>query len=74
MLQELASRINEPAEGDPAKLDLDDTLVVITSEFGRTPAQEDAHGGLGQFGRHRVGVGHAGMTPRGSDKPAVLAA
>ena len=36
-LRELAAIINEPGEGDPNKLDLDDTMIVINTEFGRTP-------------------------------------
>ncbi|MEQ1569566.1 MAG: DUF1501 domain-containing protein [Myxococcota bacterium] len=37
MLQSLVDRINAPGEGDPAKIDLDKTMIVITTEFGRTP-------------------------------------
>ena len=37
MLQHLTSIINEPGEGDPTKINLDDTMVLITTEFGRTP-------------------------------------
>lgn len=33
--------INRPDEHDPDKLDLADTLIVITSEFGRSPTRED---------------------------------
>jgi hypothetical protein len=36
-LSELVARINLPGEGDPAKLDLDRTLVLLNTEFGRTP-------------------------------------
>ncbi|MEZ4385607.1 MAG: DUF1501 domain-containing protein [Nannocystaceae bacterium] len=49
----LAAAIADPAApgdaDDPTKLDLDDTLVVITSEFGRTPAREDEREGLGHW-------------------------
>lgn len=49
----LAAAIADPSsaddKADPTKLDLDDTLVVITSEFGRTPAREDERGGLGHW-------------------------
>lgn len=48
-LRVLADRINAPGEADPDKLDLDDTLVAITTEFGRTPAQEDEREGLGHW-------------------------
>ena len=36
MWSRLIDVINEPGEGDPNKLDLDDTLVVINTEFGRS--------------------------------------
>lgn len=44
VLAELAASINEPGEGDPNKLDLDDTLVALTTEFGRTPFAQGARG------------------------------
>ncbi|APR85922.1 Hypothetical protein A7982_11271 [Minicystis rosea] len=37
MLKSLTSVINKPGEGDPNKLDLDKTMIVLTTEFGRTP-------------------------------------
>lgn len=40
----LTSIINEPGEGDPGKLDLDETLVIITTEFGRTPYAQNGTG------------------------------
>jgi hypothetical protein len=40
----LCSIINEPGEGDPAKLNLDETLVVINTEFGRTPGPQNGDG------------------------------
>jgi hypothetical protein len=40
-LTQLLSIINQPGEHDPGKLDLDDTLVIINSEFGRTPAADE---------------------------------
>ncbi|MEE2830390.1 MAG: DUF1501 domain-containing protein [Myxococcota bacterium] len=36
-MKSLVSRINEPGEGDPDKLDLDRHTVLLTTEFGRTP-------------------------------------
>jgi hypothetical protein len=36
-LRSVMDRLNEPGEGDPTKLDLDDTVVAFTTEFGRTP-------------------------------------
>lgn len=40
MLQNLMDHINEPGEGDPSKIDLDDTMVLITTEFGRSPVRQ----------------------------------
>lgn len=37
VLTSLASIINAPMEADPNKLNLGDTLILITTEFGRTP-------------------------------------
>jgi len=37
MLESLVSVVNEPGEGDPAKIDLDKTMIVLNTEFGRTP-------------------------------------
>ncbi|MFT7623495.1 MAG: hypothetical protein ACI9WU_002678 [Myxococcota bacterium] len=40
--QELNDIINEPGENDPSKLNLDETMVCINTEFGRSPwAQND---------------------------------
>jgi hypothetical protein len=41
MLQNLVDHINEPGEGDPRKIDLDETMVMVTTEFGRTPFRQD---------------------------------
>jgi hypothetical protein len=43
-LGRLAAVINQPGEQDPHKLDLDKTLVVLTTEFGRTPFQQGKKG------------------------------
>jgi hypothetical protein len=40
LCQALVDHVNQPGEGDPDKLDLDDTMVVISTEFGRTPYQD----------------------------------
>ena len=40
-LTELLSIINKPGEHDPGKIDLDRTLVIINTEFGRTPRADD---------------------------------
>ena len=48
VLQSLADVINAPGEDDPAKIDLDSTLVIINTEFGRTPHGEGM-GGRGHW-------------------------
>lgn len=45
-LRNLMSLINEPGEHDAAKLDLDKTLILLTTEFGRSPDAQD--GGKGR--------------------------
>ena len=45
MLQSLMAIINAPAENDPKKISLDDTLIILNTEFGRTPT---AQGGTGR--------------------------
>ncbi len=40
MLAALLGAFNGPGETDPRKLNFDDTLVIINTEFGRTPAAE----------------------------------
>lgn len=50
LLDVLVSIINEPGENDPSKVNLDDTMVVINSEFGRTPTrQEDRPNGTNHW-------------------------
>lgn len=39
-MQALADIINKPGEGDPGKIDLDETMIVINTEFGRTPHRQ----------------------------------
>ena len=41
---QLSAVINEPGEGDPNKLNLDETLVSINTEFGRAPGTENGTG------------------------------
>jgi hypothetical protein len=43
-LAALTSLINTPGEADPDKLNLDDTLIVLTTEFGRTPFKQGQKG------------------------------
>jgi len=44
LLSALLAIINGPAENDPAKLSLDDTLIILNTEFGRTPTRQDTTG------------------------------
>lgn len=41
LLSHLDSIVNIPGENDPNKLDLDDTLIILNTEFGRTPWRQD---------------------------------
>jgi hypothetical protein len=43
-LRALMDIINKPGENDKGKLNLDNTLIMITTEFGRTPFEEGAKG------------------------------
>jgi hypothetical protein len=45
-LRSLLSVVNKPGENDPNKIDLDKTMIVLTTEFGRTPFKQ------GQGGRN----------------------
>jgi hypothetical protein len=40
----LCDVINRPGEGNPAKLDLDRTMVVVNTEFGRSPELQGSDG------------------------------
>ncbi|HWU91340.1 MAG TPA: DUF1501 domain-containing protein, partial [Kofleriaceae bacterium] len=44
LLQALIGIINAPGETDPTKLDLDDTLIILNTEFGRTPTRQGTTG------------------------------
>lgn len=52
MLQSLLGIINAPGETDPTKISLDDTLIILNTEFGRTP------GAQGQTGRNHHPYGY----------------
>ncbi len=45
MLRSLLAIINTPGENDPTKLSLDDTLIILNTEFGRTPWSQDGGDG-----------------------------
>lgn len=44
MLQSLLGMINDVGETDPTKISLDDTLIILNTEFGRTPTRQGADG------------------------------
>jgi Protein of unknown function (DUF1501) len=44
MLQALLAKINGPSEGDAKKLNLDDTMIILNTEFGRTPVPQGGDG------------------------------
>jgi hypothetical protein len=44
MLKSLLAIINAPGETDPRKLSLDDTLIILNTEFGRTPRAQGSTG------------------------------
>ncbi len=45
LLRSLLAIINGPGENDPSKLSLDDTLIILNTEFGRTPWAQDGGDG-----------------------------
>jgi hypothetical protein len=45
LMNGLASIVNAPHESDPKKLNLDDTLIILNTEFGRTPTIQADQGG-----------------------------
>jgi hypothetical protein len=72
LMSQLAQRINEPGEGDPAKLDLDDTMVVLTTEFGRTPFRQFGGDGTNHHPYGYVNVILGG--PIGPDQAGIVGA
>lgn len=44
LLASLLGIINAPGETDPTKLDLADTLIILNTEFGRTPNRQGTSG------------------------------
>ncbi len=45
LLRSLAGVVNQDGERDPQKLDLDETLIILNTEFGRTPGLQDVDAG-----------------------------
>lgn len=54
LLTNLLARVNKPGENDPAKIDLNKTMIVLNQEFGRTPDAQE-----GGFGRNHWPYGYA---------------
>jgi hypothetical protein len=53
VLKALSEIVNAPGESDPTKLSLDDTLIILNTEFGRTPWKQ------GTTGRNHHPYGYA---------------
>jgi hypothetical protein len=45
LMRNLGSIINQPGEGDPTKLELDNTLIILNTEFGRTSFRQGGGSG-----------------------------
>lgn len=45
MFSNLLSRVNKPGEGDPNKIDLDKTMIILNQEFGRAPGSQNGGNG-----------------------------
>lgn len=61
----LLKYINAPGENDPAKIDLDKTMIVLNMEFGRSPTAQD-----GGQGRNHWPYGYVQIYIGGSIGPA----
>jgi hypothetical protein len=68
MLISLLGIINAPGENNPDKINLDDTLIILNTEFGRTP---DAQG---QTGRNHHPYGYVTAFIGGPTKKGVAGA
>jgi len=69
---ELIAILNEPGENDPTKLNLDETLVVVTSEFGRDPLPQGVNGGRNHYPGAYVTLMFGG--PIGPDQQGIVGA
>lgn len=72
-LQRLADQINEPGEADPTKLDLDDTLILITADFGRAPVPQGGRDYSGTGSDHHP-LGFVSILIGGPVQPGVVGA
>lgn len=43
-LRSILNNVNKPGENDPSKIDLDKTMIVLTTEFGRSPFKQGEKG------------------------------
>lgn len=71
-LERLCRQINEPGENDPTKLDLDDTMILINGEFGRTP--ESQGGDFAGGGTNHFPFGFVALMIGGPVQPGVTGA
>lgn len=62
-LLSLLPLVNEPGEKDPAKIDLDRTMITFTMEFGRSPQRQ------GDLGRNHWPYGYVTVYIGGPIKP-----
>jgi hypothetical protein len=56
LLTSLLGIINQPGENDPTKISLDDTMIILNTEFGRTPIPQLK--GTAQTGRNHHPYGY----------------
>jgi hypothetical protein len=68
MLQALLAIIDEPGQSTPGKLSLDDTLIILNTEFGRTPFAQ------GQTGRNHHPYGYVTAFIGGPVQPGISGA
>jgi hypothetical protein len=61
----LLPRINLPGEGNPAKLDLDRTLIILNMEFGRAPGAQNGGQGRNHWPYGYVQVYFGGPVQKG---------
>lgn len=45
MFNNLLLHVNKPGEGDPNKIDLDKTMIILNQEFGRAPGSQNGGNG-----------------------------
>jgi hypothetical protein len=70
VLKNVAGRINGVGENDPAKLNIDDTMILICAEFGRTPYEQYA----GSGGTNHFPYGYVNIVIGGPVLPGVTGA